>query len=101
MVSLGAHVYGGQFNSASVIGRFGNPYDDYLNAFSLDSTQVKKGLNLIPVTNVAGGTICPNCQARMKCTNCNRVAAVRALGPAFTPKGTYSNGSMTANNNTK
>ena len=89
LVSLGAHVYSGQFNSASVIGRFGNPYNDYLNAFSLDSTLVKEGLNLIPVTNVIAGATCPNCKAQMKCPNCKQIAPAPALGPAFSPKASY------------
>ena len=50
-VSIGAHVYGGTFNSASVIGKFGNPYTDYLAAFNLQVPN--EGLNLIPVTGNA------------------------------------------------
>ena len=45
--SIGAHVYGGTFNSASVIGRYGNPYNDYINGF--DVKLANKGLNLIPL----------------------------------------------------
>ena len=48
LVSIGAHVYGGTFNSASVIGKYGNPYNDYLAAFNLPVPN--DGLNLIPVT---------------------------------------------------
>lgn len=45
--SIGAHVYGGTYNSASVIGRYGNPYNDYITGFDV---QLKNdGLNLIPV----------------------------------------------------
>ena len=48
LVSIGAHVYGGTFNSASVIGKYGNPYEDYIAAFGLLLTN--DGLNLIPIT---------------------------------------------------
>lgn len=48
MVAIGAHVYGGAFNSASVIGKYGNPYGDYIAAFGLPLP--KDTLNLIPVT---------------------------------------------------
>lgn len=48
LVSIGAHVYGGEINSASVIGRYGNPYQDYLAAFELHVPN--DGLNLVPVT---------------------------------------------------
>ena len=48
LVSIGAHVYGGTYNSASVIGKYGNPYLDYLAAFNL--TLPNDALNLIPVT---------------------------------------------------
>ena len=41
-------MYGGSLNSASVIGRFGNPYQDYLAAFGLPLPN--DALNLIPVT---------------------------------------------------
>jgi hypothetical protein len=51
MISIGAHVYGGSLNSASVIGRFGNPYSDYLAAFKLPLPN--SGLQLIPVTGNA------------------------------------------------
>ncbi|KAL8705089.1 MAG: hypothetical protein Q9201_001772 [Fulgogasparrea decipioides] len=45
--SIGAHVYGGTYNSASVIGRYGNPYDDYLMGFSV--RLANEGLNIVPV----------------------------------------------------
>ncbi|KAK4694818.1 glutamyl endopeptidase, partial [Lecanoromycetidae sp. Uapishka_2] len=48
LVSIGAHVYGGSFNSASVIGKYGNPYQDYIAAFGLPLPN--NALNLIPVT---------------------------------------------------
>ncbi|KAL9620303.1 MAG: hypothetical protein Q9160_005202 [Pyrenula sp. 1 TL-2023] len=51
LVSIGAHVYGGEVNSASVIGKYGNPYNDYLAAFDL--LVPNDGLNLIPVTGNA------------------------------------------------
>lgn len=40
MASIGAHVYGGERNSASVIGKFGNLYPDYEAAFDMDLTSV-------------------------------------------------------------
>ena len=48
LVSIGAHVYGGALNSASVIGKYGNPYGDYIAAFGLPLPN--DSLNLIPVT---------------------------------------------------
>ncbi|KAL8832995.1 MAG: hypothetical protein Q9170_004594 [Blastenia crenularia] len=48
LVSIGAHVYGGTFNSASVIGKYGNPYNDYISAFNIPLSN--DDLNLIPVT---------------------------------------------------
>ena len=45
--SIGAHVYGGTWNSASVIGRYGNPYNDYITGF--DVKLANDGLNIIPV----------------------------------------------------
>ncbi|KAL8729292.1 MAG: hypothetical protein Q9181_005046 [Wetmoreana brouardii] len=47
MDSIGAHVYGGTYNSASVIGRYGNPYDDYLMGFNV--RLANDGLNIVPV----------------------------------------------------
>ncbi|KAI9652268.1 MAG: hypothetical protein M1831_007116 [Alyxoria varia] len=76
-VSIGAHVYGGEVNSASVIGKFGNPYVDYLAAFGLPLSN--EGLNLVPVTgnpeisapvptglkgSSLGQSLCEVCQSR-------------------------------------
>ena len=47
-VALGTHVYGGSLNSASVIGKYGNSYQDYIAAFSLPVPN--DSMNLIPVT---------------------------------------------------
>ena len=41
-------MYGGSLNSASVIGKYGNPYQDYIAAFGLPVPN--DSLNLIPVT---------------------------------------------------
>ncbi|KAL9602705.1 MAG: hypothetical protein Q9219_001695 [cf. Caloplaca sp. 3 TL-2023] len=49
LVSIGAHVYGGTINSASVIGKYGNPYKDYMAAFSVSLPN--GDLNLIPVSS--------------------------------------------------
>jgi V8-like Glu-specific endopeptidase len=38
LTAIGAHVYGGSPNSASVIGVFGNPYQDYIAAFDMQPT---------------------------------------------------------------
>ena len=83
LVSIGAHVYGGTINSASVIGKYGNPYQDYLAAFGLPLPN--DALNLIPVTgntaisapvpsgygssiptsmSVTGSAICEVCKSR-------------------------------------
>ena len=48
LLAIGAHVYGGPFNSASVIGQYGKSYDDYLAAFNL-SIPKDGGLHLVPV----------------------------------------------------
>ena len=46
MVSIGAHVYGGTFNSASVIGGiYGNRYNDYLAVF--DTAKPSKSLQWV------------------------------------------------------
>ncbi|KAL8685127.1 MAG: hypothetical protein Q9218_007964, partial [Villophora microphyllina] len=45
--SIGVHVYGGTFNSASVIGRYGNPFDDYLAGF--DAHIADDALYIVPV----------------------------------------------------
>ena len=76
-------MYGGTFNSASVIGKFGNPYHDYIAAFGLPLPN--DALNLVPVTGnttisapvpsgyggnlpknmaVAGAAICEVCKTR-------------------------------------
>ena len=76
-------MYGGTNNSASVIGKYGNPYYDYLAAFGLPLPN--DGLNLIPVTGntaisapvpagfggqipqsmgFSGSTICEVCKSR-------------------------------------
>lgn len=48
LVSIGCHVYGGENNSASVIGSYGNPYGDYLAAFKL-TLPPGYALHLVPV----------------------------------------------------
>jgi hypothetical protein len=40
MVAIGVHVYGGDPNSASVIGQYGNPFLDYVAAFDLRAKNV-------------------------------------------------------------
>ncbi|KAL8825654.1 MAG: hypothetical protein Q9191_004279 [Dirinaria sp. TL-2023a] len=45
--SIGVHVYGGTYNSASVIGRYGNPFNDYIMGFDVQLTN--DGLNIIPI----------------------------------------------------
>jgi hypothetical protein len=50
MSSIGAHIYGadgGSYNSASVIGKLGNPYNDYIAAIGLKLEN--KGLNLVSI----------------------------------------------------
>lgn len=80
MSSIGAHVYGGSLNSASVIGRYGNPYNDYLIAFNLPV--LSDGLNFIPVTGPAAVKIpsLPSIQT---------TPTPVGLAPAFTHEGTY------------
>ncbi|KAK6075472.1 ATP synthase F1 [Seiridium cupressi] len=40
LVSIGVHVYGGEPNSASVIGLYGNPFLDYVAAFDMHAEKV-------------------------------------------------------------
>ena len=48
MTSIGAHVYGRNFNSASVIGgQYGNPYAAYISLF--DVAKPKKSLHWLPL----------------------------------------------------
>lgn len=49
LIAIGTHVYGGDSSCASVIGKYGNPYNDYLTAFTLPPSS--DGLNLVPVTD--------------------------------------------------
>lgn len=50
LVAIGAHVYGGDKNAASVIGRYGNPYEDYIAA--VDVQLPNPGvLNMVPISN--------------------------------------------------
>ncbi|KAH0536484.1 hypothetical protein FGG08_006637 [Glutinoglossum americanum] len=55
MVSIGVHVYGGDVNSASVIGIYGNVFEDYIAAFNTAPTKGPAvgsipGLSFIRVT---------------------------------------------------
>ena len=52
LVSIGAHVYGGPFNSASVIGFLGNPYYDYIAAFDVPSAKYERS-GLKPVKGMS------------------------------------------------
>jgi hypothetical protein len=53
MKSIGVHVYGGPINSASVIGVWGNPFEDYL---SVMSAQIPPdgGLHYLPASRSTG-----------------------------------------------
>ena len=55
LVSIGAHVYGGDPNSASVIGRNGNPYKDYVATFdkSFPKAAAPPGIQSFPGLNFA------------------------------------------------
>ena len=66
LVSIGTHAYGGSVNSASVIGKFGNPYADYIAAFDLPISQdgvqllgvpLKKTDNFHPVNGSRDGSV--------------------------------------------
>lgn len=55
LVSIGAHVYGGALNSASVIGgKYGNRYTDYLAVF--DSAMPPKALQWVPTESSGPAT---------------------------------------------
>lgn len=48
MKSIGVHAYGGPVNSATVIGKWGNPFEDYL---SVMSAQIPAdGLHFLPAS---------------------------------------------------
>jgi hypothetical protein len=48
LCAIGVHVYGGDYNTASILGRYGNPVQDYLAA--VDLPLVNPGqINLVPV----------------------------------------------------
>ena len=95
MASIGAHVYGGTLNSASVIGPLGNPYDDYLAAFELKVPN--DGLNLLPVTgHSAKPSVCPNCQSQLTCSFCNKQPKALAPAPVSNNECNYLNGSTAA-----
>lgn len=48
LCALGTHVYGGDANTASVLGRYGNPVQDYIAAFDLPLANPGQ-INLVPV----------------------------------------------------
>lgn len=50
MCAIGVHVYGGDYNTASILGRYGNPVQDYLAALDLPLVNPGK-INLVPVGN--------------------------------------------------
>lgn len=88
--AIGAHVYGGTINSASVIGRYGNPYNDYLAGFGVQLSN--DGLNIVLVkaktnTNLesspfgfSNGQVSPALGA-------NRRNAVSGQQPSYEPTG--------------
>ncbi|KAJ4293978.1 hypothetical protein N0V90_007667 [Kalmusia sp. IMI 367209] len=52
-VAIGVHVYGGEPNSASVIGQYGNPFLDYIAAFDLRAQNAPA-----PTVNFSTGVPC-------------------------------------------
>ncbi|KAL7628766.1 hypothetical protein AAE478_000281 [Parahypoxylon ruwenzoriense] len=50
LCGIATHVYGGDFNTASILGRYGNPVQDYIAAFDLPLANPGQ-VNLIPVTS--------------------------------------------------
>jgi hypothetical protein len=50
LCAIGVHVYGGDFNTASILGRYGNPVQDYLAALDLPLANPGQ-INLVPVGN--------------------------------------------------
>ncbi|KAI1106657.1 hypothetical protein F4804DRAFT_347607 [Jackrogersella minutella] len=50
LCAIATHVYGGDANTASVLGRYGNPVQDYLAAFDLPLANPGQ-INLVPVSN--------------------------------------------------
>ncbi|KAI1213792.1 uncharacterized protein F4807DRAFT_200103 [Annulohypoxylon truncatum] len=52
LCAIATHVYGGDANTASVIGRYGNPVQDYVAAFDLPLANPGQ-INLVPVNSGA------------------------------------------------
>jgi hypothetical protein len=50
LCAIGIHVYGGDYNTASILGRYGNPVQDYLAAIDLPLANPDQ-INLVPVGN--------------------------------------------------
>ncbi|KAI0382084.1 hypothetical protein F5Y04DRAFT_254025 [Hypomontagnella monticulosa] len=50
LCAIATHVYGGDCNTASVLGRYGNPIQDYIAAFDLPLANPGQ-INLVPVNN--------------------------------------------------
>lgn len=50
LCAIATHVYGGDSNTASVLGRYGNPVQDYIAAFDLPLANPNQ-INLVPVTH--------------------------------------------------
>ena len=48
LVAIATHVYGGDFNTASILGRYGNPVQDYTAAFDMSLANPGE-INLVPV----------------------------------------------------
>ncbi|KAI0102329.1 hypothetical protein F4776DRAFT_648774 [Hypoxylon sp. NC0597] len=48
LCAIATHVYGGDSNTASVLGRYGNPVQDYIAAFDLPLANPRQ-INLVPV----------------------------------------------------
>jgi hypothetical protein len=53
MKSIGVHVYGGLTNSASVIGVWGNPFEDYLSVMRAQ-LPADGGLHFLPASRSTG-----------------------------------------------
>ena len=48
MVAVGTHVYGGRYNTASLLGRYGNPIQDYIGALEVPLADAGQ-INMVPV----------------------------------------------------
>ena len=85
LYAIGTHVYGGEYNSASVIGRFGNPYDAYISAFKESVSD--NSLHLLTVGAKSSAAVIPerpnNTGNRINVPNVRGSGSLPTANPKF------------------